>query len=133
MSTKNFKPTKDEGILNRDIGRGYEPVHPGSILRDSYLDAHDVTIAKFAEIIGVDKAFVSRLVNEKVGVSPLMALRLSKALRTSVELWINLQRNYDLYKASRSTDLSNVKDFYTTTNSPYSAMVLRDQSNPKQN
>ena len=124
MSTKLIK---DQDILDRDVSKGYAPAHPGSILKEDFLDKHSMSIAQFAQIIGVDKAFVSRMVNEKVGVSPLMALRLGKALNTSVDLWINLQRNYDLHQASQKADLSKVKNFYEYTKNPKYSFQVKER------
>lgn len=72
--------------------------HPGEILKD-YLDGVSITLA--ADALGVTRASLSRILNGHVGVTADMAIRLSAALDTSAEFWINLQAHYDLWIASQ--------------------------------
>ena len=80
------------------------PVHPGTILKQHYLDSLDITIAQAATTLGISRKTLSKIVNGHGAVTPDMALRLSKAFRTTPELWLNLQRNYDLWQAARQSD-----------------------------
>jgi antitoxin HigA-1 len=75
----------------------YEPLHPGEIVRDALLNETDLTITSAAEQLGVDRTTLSRLLNKHSGISPDMALRLAMLLNTSVEMWLNIQRDYDLW------------------------------------
>jgi addiction module HigA family antidote len=86
------------------------PVHPGRIIKGLYLDEFSITISGLAKALGVSRKTVSKIINERGAVSSSMALRLSRAFNTSPELWLNLQRNYDLWHASRdSKDWKNVR------------------------
>jgi antitoxin HigA-1 len=85
------------------------PPHVGEILKEEFLEPYNLSISKFAKLIGVDRAYMSKIVNGSAGVSPAMALRLSKAFGVSVDLWLNLQKAYDLFDAQQKTDLSNVQ------------------------
>ena len=76
-----------------------KPAHPGRILKKHYIEPLGLTITKLAEILNVSRKAVSAIVNEKKGVTPDMALRLSKAFDTTPDLWINLQKNHDLWEA----------------------------------
>ena len=76
------------------------PSHPGGILKRMYLDELNLSIAGFAERIGVSRKAVSAIVNGKKSVTPEMALRFAAALKTTPRLWINLQSNYDLWQAA---------------------------------
>jgi addiction module HigA family antidote len=78
--------------------RMHNPPHPGEVLRD-YLGGVSITDA--AKHLGVTRAAVSRILNGRAGISAEMALRLSEALRTSPELWIGMQAQYDLWQASK--------------------------------
>jgi addiction module HigA family antidote len=69
------------------------PPHPGSVLRD-YLGTMSVTDA--AGHLGL-----SRILNGSAGISAGMALRLAEALGTSPDLWIGMQSQYDLWRASK--------------------------------
>lgn len=76
----------------------HEPLHPGEIVRDALFNGTDLTVTSAAEKLGVERTTLSRLLNGHAGISPEMAMRLSMLLETSVEMWMNLQRDYDLYK-----------------------------------
>ena len=78
--------------------RMYNPAHPGEVLRESI---GKMPVTQFAKHLGVSRVALSRLLNGNAGVSAQMALKLSEALGTSPELWLNMQTQFDLWKASR--------------------------------
>ena len=78
----------------------FNPPHPGEVLRE-YLGDASVTTA--AAALSVTRASLSRILNSHAGISADMALRLSEALDTSAEFWLNLQSQYDLWTASQHT------------------------------
>jgi antitoxin HigA-1 len=75
------------------------PSHPVGVLKRLYLEPLNITNVRLAQLIGVSRKTVSKIVNEKGSVTPDMALRLSRAFGTTPELWIDLQRNHDLWQA----------------------------------
>lgn len=75
------------------------PTHPGGILKRHYLEPLSLNVAQVAKALGVSRKTLSKIVNERGAVTPDMALRLSKAFKTTPELWLNLQQNYDLWHA----------------------------------
>lgn len=79
--------------------RMYNPAHPGEILREHM---GEMPAGKLAAHLGVSRVTLSRVLNGSSGVSAEMALRLSEALGTSPELWLNMQTQYDLWQASRN-------------------------------
>lgn len=79
------------------------PTHPGGILKRHYLDPLGLSVSKTAEALGVSRKTLSKIVNENGSISAIMALRLGKAFGTSAELWLNLQRNYDLWHVSHES------------------------------
>ncbi len=79
------------------------PTHPGGILKRHYLEHLGLTISEFSLKLGVSRKTLSKITNEHGSVTPDMALRLSKALDTTPELWLNLQQNYDLWHASKKS------------------------------
>ncbi|MBF0103196.1 MAG: HigA family addiction module antidote protein [Desulfobacterales bacterium] len=92
------------------IERKRPPSHPGKVLKGLYLEPFNIKIVNFAKLIGVSRKTLSKILNEKGSVTPDMALRLSMAFKTSPEVWLNLQRNYDLWHAEHvSNDWKNVK------------------------
>lgn len=90
--------------------RKRQPAHPGRILRNHHLDPMSMKIAELANALGVSRKTVSKLANERASIAPDMALRLSRAFDTSPDLWMNLQKNYDLrYASTHSGDWKRVR------------------------
>lgn len=85
----------------------YDPPHPGELLRADYLEPLGLTVTDAAKALGIARKTLSAVLNGRAAISPAMAYRLSKALDTSPELWINLQSQYDLWQA-RGLELGNV-------------------------
>jgi addiction module HigA family antidote len=82
------------------------PMHPGAFIKRVYLEPHDIGSNELARQLKVSTGLVSRLINEKTGVSSEMALKLSKVLGRSAESWMLMQDNYDLWQAKKVVDLS---------------------------
>ena len=76
----------------------HNPCHPGEVLREAL---SDISVTDAAKHLGVGRVALSRLLNGATGISPEMALRLSKALGTSPEFWYGMQVNYDLWQARK--------------------------------
>jgi antitoxin HigA-1 len=77
------------------------PTHPGEILRDDVLPALNMSVSTAATQLGVSRAMLHRILSGTHGVSPNMALRLGKFCGNGPELWLNMQRAYDLWHAER--------------------------------
>lgn len=82
--------------------RNRKPTHPDAIVRLDYMEPLGLTVTALAERLGVTRKHLSGLVNERLGVTPDMALRLSRAFGTTPGLWLNMQQTLDLY-AAKST------------------------------
>ena len=80
------------------------PTHPGGILKRQYMAPLCLTVSDLAVTLGVSRKTLSKIVNERGDLTPDMALRLSQAFKTTPELWINLQRNYDLWEAAHKSN-----------------------------
>ena len=76
-----------------------EPIHPGEILLEEFLDPMDLSQRDLADGIDVPYQRVNELVNGRRGVTPSTALRLAKFFGTSPDVWMNLQQRWDLYHA----------------------------------
>jgi antitoxin HigA-1 len=87
----------------------HNPPHPGEILRELCLEPLDISVTQAARALGVTRKALSELLNGRSGVSPSMALRLSVAFGTTPESWLNMQQQFDLWRARRTTSLRNVK------------------------
>jgi len=87
----------------------FNPTHPGKILKEMYLKDYNLTVSAFALKIGVSRNTASELINCKNGISAEMALKLEKAFKVSAQYWLDLQTQYDLWKAKQHTNLDNVE------------------------
>lgn len=79
----------------------HEPLHPGIIIKDVLIDSTGLTISEAAESLGITRTTLSRILNQHSGLSPEMAFRLSKFLDTSIEMWVNLQVQYDIWNVKK--------------------------------
>ena len=86
----------------------HNPPHPGAFIQEVYLTPNEMSGRELALQLGVAASTLNRVLNESSGVSPEMALRLSKALGRSPESWLTMQHNYDLWQAKQKVDLENV-------------------------
>jgi addiction module HigA family antidote len=83
------------------------PPHPGEIIRDMCITPLGLTVTQAAEGLGVTRKTLSLLLNGKAGISPEMAVRLSKAFGRSPESWLQLQAQYDLARvAAREQEIT---------------------------
>jgi antitoxin HigA-1 len=89
----------------------HNPPHPGEIIRDQCLEPLGLTITAAAKGLGVTRKALSELVNGHSGVSPEMAIRLSKAFGSSPETWLRLQMQYDLWQAEQRAGSIQVTRF----------------------
>lgn len=87
----------------------FNPPHPGEILKETCLEPLGVTVTEAARALGVTREALSRLINGKAGISPVMAIRLSKALNTTPEMWLGLQQQHDLWHARQKADQIQVE------------------------
>jgi len=62
-----------------------------------------MTITEMAINLGISRKTLSKILNERGTITPDMALRLSRAFDTTPDLWLNLQKNYDLWQAEHSS------------------------------
>ena len=82
------------------MSRMFNPPHPGSVLQE-YLPER-LSITEAAQKLGVSRQAMSPIINGRAGISAEMAVRLSKALGTSPDLWLGMQMQYDLWQAKRN-------------------------------
>jgi len=87
----------------------HNPPHPGEFIRETYIEPFEISIRSLAKSLGVASSTLARIVSMRSGISPEMALRLSKALGRSAESWLAMQHNFDLWQAKKTADLSGVQ------------------------
>ena len=76
------------------------PPHPGATVLHDCIEPLGISITDAAAALGVSRNSLSELINAKRGISPEMAVRLSKAFGGSAESWLTQQLNYDLAQVS---------------------------------
>ena len=86
----------------------HNPPHPGAFIQEVYLTPNEMSGRELALQLGVAASTLNRVLNEASGVSPEMALRLSKALGRSPESWLTMQHNYDLWRAKQTLNLKAI-------------------------
>jgi len=85
------------------------PPHPGRIVRRECIEALGLTVTEAARALGVTRQALNNLVNLKAGISPEMAIRLSKAFGSSPEVWLGMQMAYDLAQLEKEADKIKVQ------------------------
>src|SRR5271154_2155068 len=75
------------------------PAHPGRIVRHDCLEPLGLSVTEGAKILGVSRQTLNNVVHAKSGISPEMAIRLSKAFGSTPETWLRMQLAYDLAQA----------------------------------
>src|SRR5258708_35655654 len=78
------------------------PLHPGEVLREEFLVPLGLSPGALAKAMGVPRTRVERIAAESTGITADTALRLSKALGTSAQLWLNLQNSYAVKTTQRA-------------------------------
>ncbi len=86
----------------------HNPPHPGEFITEVYLEPNSISGRELAAALDVSASTLSRVLNGTSGISPTMALRLSKALGRSPESWLAMQSNYDLSQAKLTVELTTV-------------------------
>ena len=86
----------------------HNPPHPGEFIEATYMEPHGFSCRYLAAQLNVAASTLSRVLKGQSGLSPEMALRLSKSLGRSPESWLAMQDAYDLWHAKKRVKLSEV-------------------------
>lgn len=87
----------------------YNPPHPGEFILATYMEPFSLSCRYLAGRLDVSPSTLSRVLKLQSGISPEMALRLSKALGRTPESWLAMQDIYDLWVAGKSVKLDRVQ------------------------
>jgi len=90
---------------------GMAPPHVGAFIREEILDELGLSVIKAAEVLGVRRATLSDLVNEKASLSPEMALRIEKAFGVSMDTLLKMQAWYDTVTMRQHADEIRVERY----------------------
>ena len=89
----------------------HDPPHPGEAIREFCIEPLGLTVTEAARGLDVSRKTLSALLNGRFGISPEMAIRLSKAFGGSAESWLIQQAQYDLWQAEHKGKRIAVKSF----------------------
>lgn len=78
-------------------------IHPGEILREDFMAPLGISQNKLSRDLDVPVSSINGIVNGRRSITADIALRLGKYFRTSPELWLGLQTDYDLRMAMRNS------------------------------
>lgn len=87
----------------------HNPPHPGEIIREFCVEPLSLSVTEAAKALGVTRNTFSALLNGRAGISPEMALRLSKVFGRSPESRLKLQLQFDLWRAKQTADIDGLK------------------------
>ena len=85
-----------------------EPIHPGEHLQE-ILEELGISQYRLAKTIGVPPIRINAIIKQRRSITADTALRIGRALGTTPEFWLNLQRMYDLDQARTTTDVSDIE------------------------
>lgn len=78
------------------------PPHPGRSIRTACLEPLGLSVTEGAEVLGVTRQTLNNVIHGNSGISPQMAIRLSKAFGSTPETWLRMQLSYDLARAGKT-------------------------------
>ncbi len=84
------------------------PSHPGEVLAQLFLEPLGMSAIALAKRLNVPRTRIERLVRGETSLTVDTAMRLARFFGNSAEFWMNLQRAYDLARARKTLDLSNI-------------------------
>ena len=85
------------------------PPHPGRSIGHDCLEPLGLSVTVGAKVLGVTRHFLNNVIHGKSGISPEMAIRLSKAFGSTPETWLRIQLAYDLAQARKDEDKIKVR------------------------
>jgi addiction module HigA family antidote len=85
------------------------PPHPGRSIRNACLEPLGLSVTEGAEALGVSRQTLNNVIHGKSGISPEMAIRLSKAFGSTPETWLRMQLAYDLAQARKNESKIKVR------------------------
>ena len=85
-----------------------KPIHPGAVLREDILKEMKISITHAAKELNVSRKQLSEIVNESAGISAEMAVRLENGFGVNAEFWLDMQKNFDIWKVKSSGRVQGV-------------------------
>jgi len=110
------------------IPRDKNPIHPGEILQEEFLEQYGLSQSDFAKHIGVSFQRINEIVNGKRGITPDTAWLFSEAFGNSPQYWMNLQMYYDLARRRPSKSVKRLASVKTKIARTHRAPVIESKT-----
>lgn len=115
MSKKNYKAVKRQ------------PSHAGDVLRYGFIEQHDLQIETVAQLLGMTRQHLSRILNGHNPVTPDIAIRLEVLTKTPASQWLAIQSAYDTYMCSQEASFKEYKTAVNIWNSSSLSMTADER------
>ena len=99
------------------------PAHPGGFVKHEIIEPLGLSVTAAAEVLGVTRAALSALLNERANLSPEMALRIEKAFGVSMDTLMRMQNSYDIAQTRSREGTIQVAPFVGRLGDPVRALV----------
>lgn len=101
-------------MAEKEVKVGMKPSHQGAFIRAEVIDELGLSVSKAAEILGVRRATLSDLLNEKSSLTPEMGLRMEKAFHLNMDMLLRMQAWYDATEMRKQAGKIKVDPYVTT-------------------
>ena len=93
----DYEDYREEAAMGATAGiRMKRPAHPGGFVKHEIIEPLELSVTAAAQALGVTRATLSTLLNERASLSPEMALRIEKAFGVSMDTLMRMQNSYDI-------------------------------------
>lgn len=97
------------------------PAHPGGFIKHEIIEPLGLSVTAAADVLGVTRATLSTLLNERAHLSPEMALRVEKAFGVSMDILMRMQNSYDIAQTRKREGEIKVVPFKGKAVEPHAA------------
>ena len=109
MKSKSRTTTKLGSLVERRLPRHLPPTHPGEMLLEEFLKPLGISQSAFAIRLRISFPRLNEIIRAKRSVTPDTALRLARVLGMSVDFWLGLQQDWDLWHAMHSKEAAQIE------------------------
>lgn len=86
------------------------PSHAGRILKSGFIDQYELRIETVAELLGIARGHLSRIINARSPVTPDIAIKLAILTKTPASQWLAIQSKYDTYMMEQKKEFIKYKE-----------------------
>jgi addiction module HigA family antidote len=81
---------------------------PGTVLKESFLDKYQISVARLSEDIILSPSAIRQIINNKLRIGIVVAMKLAAYFGTTVKYWIDMQHNYEISRLEEDKELSDI-------------------------